>query len=170
MDLQTLRRLYEFNAWADRRTLESCAVLTPEQFTQDLKSSFHSVRDTLVHIFGAEWVWCERWQGRSPTGLPWTANFTDYDSVSARWNEVLRDLQQFVEGLTQADLNRPLEVRTFAGGIYKQPLWEMMQHVVNHGSYHRGQIATMLRQLGAQPPTEDLILFYRESNAAASAT
>jgi len=165
MDLQTLRRLYEFNAWADRRTLESCAVLTPEQFTQDMKSSFHSVRDTLVHILGAEWIWLERWDGRSPTALPWAPNFTDYESVRARWQEVERDLRQFVGELTQADLDRVLERRTMAGGVYTQPLWEMMQHVVNHGSYHRGQVATMLRQLGAQPAVEDLILFYRESNA-----
>lgn len=167
MDLQTLRRLYEFNAWADRRTLESCAVLTPEQFTQDMKSSFHSVRDTLVHIFGAEWIWLERWQGRSPTAFPWAPNFPDHTGVRARWMEVERDLQRFVEGLTQEDLDKSLQVRTMAGGIYTQPLWEMMQHVVNHGSYHRGQLATMLRQLGAKPAAEDLILFYRERNAAA---
>src|ERR1700683_4623109 len=137
MDLQTLRRLYEFNAWEDRRTLESCAVLTPEQFTRDMKSSFHSVRDTLVHIFGAEWVWLERWEGRSPTALPWARNFPDYASVSARWLQVERALQQFVGGLTQADLDQVLERRTMAGGVFRQPLWEMMQHVVNHGSYHR---------------------------------
>jgi uncharacterized damage-inducible protein DinB len=163
MDLQTLRRLYEFNAWADRRTLESCAVLTPEQFTRDMKSSFHSVRDTLVHIFGAEWIWLERWEGRSPTALPWAPNFPDFESVRARWQEVELGLRQFVGGLTQADLDRVLERRTMAGGVFRQPLWEMMQHVVNHGSYHRGQIATMLRQHGAQPAVEDLVLFYRES-------
>jgi uncharacterized damage-inducible protein DinB len=168
MDLQTLCLLYEFNAWADRRTAESCAVLSPEQFTQDMKSSFHSVRDTLVHIFGAEWLWLERWNGRMPTAFPWAPNFTDLAMVRARWLEVERDLLNFVQNLDQQRLDAKMEVRTTAGGLYTQPLWQMTQHLVNHGSYHRGQVATMLRQLGAKPATEDLILFYRERNAAAT--
>ena len=168
MDLQTLRLLYEFNSWADRRTLESCAALTLEQFTQDMKSSFRSVRDTLVHILGAEWLWLERWHGRMPAALPWAPNYPDHAAVAARWTEIERDMRQFVAVLSQSDLDREQQVRTTAGGLYTQPLWQMMQHVVNHGSYHRGQVATMLRQLGAKPVAEDLILFYRERNAAAA--
>jgi uncharacterized damage-inducible protein DinB len=162
MDIETLRTLFEFNSWADQRTLESCAALTPEQFTRDLNSSFHSVRDTLVHIFGAEWLWLERWQGRMPTALPWAPNFLDHSSVGARWVEVDSDLRQFVAGLKPEDIGRSFQVRTTSGGLYTQPLWQMMQHLVNHGSYHRGQVATMLRQLGAKPVATDLILFYRE--------
>jgi uncharacterized damage-inducible protein DinB len=165
MDVATLRALFEFNSWADRRTLESCAALAPEQFTRDLHSSFPTVRDTLVHIFGAEWLWLERWQGRMPTALPWAPNFPDHASVSARWAEVHRDLQRFVAGLTQERVERSFEVRTTSGGLYTQPLWQMMQHLANHGSYHRGQVATMLRQLGEKPPATDLILFYRERAA-----
>jgi uncharacterized damage-inducible protein DinB len=162
MDIETLRTLFEFNSWADQRTLESCAALTPEQFTRDLNSSFHSVRDTLVHIFGAEWLWLERWQGRMPTALPWAPSFLDHSSVGARWVEIDRDLRQFVAGLKPEDIGRSFQVRTTSGGLYTQPLWQMMQHLVNHGSYHRGQVATMLRQLGAKPVATDLILFYRE--------
>jgi uncharacterized damage-inducible protein DinB len=165
MDTETLRTLFEFNFWADRRTLESCAALTPEQFTRDLHSSFPSVRDTLVHIFGAEWLWLERWQGRMPTALPWAPNFPDHAGVSARWTEVHRDLQRFVANLTPEQVERSFEVRTTSGGLYTQPLWQMMQHLANHGSYHRGQVATMLRQLGEKPPATDLILFYRERAA-----
>jgi uncharacterized damage-inducible protein DinB len=165
MDIETLRTLFEFNSWADKRTLESCATLAREQFTRDLNSSFHSVRDTLVHIFGAERLWLERWQGQMPTALPWAPNFPDHSSVSVRWSEVDRDLRQFVAGVTQEDVNRSFEVRTTSGGLYTQPLWQMMQHLANHGSYHRGQVATMLRQLGEEPPATDLILFYRERAA-----
>jgi len=165
MDIETLRTLFEFNSWADRRTLESCALLTSEQFTRDLKSSFPSVRATLVHIFGAEWLWLERWQGRMPTALPWAPSFPDIASVSARWAEVHRTLSEFVGGVSQEDANRSFEVRTTSGGLYTQPLWQMMQHLANHGTYHRGQVATMLRQLGAKPQPTDLILFYREHAA-----
>jgi uncharacterized damage-inducible protein DinB len=162
MDIETLRTLFEFNSWADKRTLESCFALTPEQFTRNLNSSFSSVRDTLVHILGAEWLWLERWQGRMPTALPWAPNFPDHANVSARWGEIDRDLWKFAAGVTQSDIDRSFEVRTTSGGLYTQPLWQMMQHLANHSSYHRGQVATMLRQLGAKPMATDLILFYRE--------
>jgi uncharacterized damage-inducible protein DinB len=64
MDLNDVRRLYDYNTWANHRTLESCAALTDEQFTRNLGSSFPSVRDTLVHLFQVEWIWLERWHGR----------------------------------------------------------------------------------------------------------
>ena len=120
------------------------------------------MRDTLVHIFGAEWLWLERWQGRMPTALPWAPNFPDYASVSTRWSEVDRDLLKFATDVTQDEADRSFEVRTTSGGLYTQPLWQMMQHLINHGTYHRGQVATMLRQLDVKPPATDSILFYRE--------
>ena len=69
MNLDDFRRLYDYNSWANRRTLEACAPLNDEQFTRDLRSSFRSVRDTLVHILLVEWLWRERWLGRSPDQL-----------------------------------------------------------------------------------------------------
>ena len=69
MNVEDLRLLYDFNAWANRRTIEACASLTSEQFTRDLASSFRSVRDTLAHIYGAEWLWLERWHGRIPSAF-----------------------------------------------------------------------------------------------------
>lgn len=159
---ETLRLLYEYNAWANHRTLGSCAALTNEQFTRDLSSSFHSVRDTVAHIFGAEWLWLERFHGRSPTGLPPGTGFPDLASVRTRWAELEHNLMSFVAGLAAEDLARVYEFRTTKGVVYPNTLWQALQHVVNHGSYHRGQVATMLRQLGAKPNYTDLIYFYRE--------
>ena len=85
MDTNDFRLLYDFNAWANRHTLDACAALDAEQFLRDLGSSFGSVRDTLAHIYGAEWIWLERWLGRVPTaGLPSAADFPDFDSVRKR--------------------------------------------------------------------------------------
>ena len=158
----TLRLLYEYNAWANRRTLDACAALTEEQFARDLDSSFRSVRDTLVHILGAKWVWLERWQGRSPAALPAAAEFPTLANMRARWAEVEGKLLSFVNALSAEELARVHEYRTLKGGVYANALWQALQHVVNHGSHHRGQVATMLRQLGAQPRFTDLIYFYRE--------
>ncbi|HXQ26583.1 MAG TPA: DinB family protein [Candidatus Acidoferrales bacterium] len=169
MDIQDFRTLYQYNSWANHRTLDSCASLTPEQFTRNLGSSFGSVRDTLVHILGAEWIWLERWHGRVPTGLPVAADSPDFESVRRRWTEVERDLTDYIASLTPEDLHRAVQLKTLAGVPHSQPLWPCLQHLANHSTYHRGQIATLLRQLGAKAVSTDLIGFYREQSAKASA-
>jgi uncharacterized damage-inducible protein DinB len=163
-----VRILYDYNAWANHRQMNA-SVLTPEQFTKPLGSSFSSVRDTLAHICGAEWIWLERFQGRSPASLPDTTQFKDVASLRAHWVELEARLLKFVRELKQTDLDRVFEYKTLKFGVYKNPLWQSMQHVVNHGTYHRGQITTMLRQHGAQPILTDLMHFYREREVTASA-
>jgi uncharacterized damage-inducible protein DinB len=169
MKPEEMSLLYDFNAWANHRSMEAASALTPEQFTKPLGSSFSSVRDTLAHICGAEWIWLERFQGRSPSSLLDASQFPDAPSLRARWDELETHLLKFVHGLTQQDLDRVLEYKTLKFGVYQNPLWQSLQHVVNHGSYHRGQVTTMLRQHGAQPILTDLMHFYRERSMAASA-
>jgi len=169
MNIEDVRTLYDYNSWANHRALEACAAVTPEQFTRDLGSSFRSLRDTLAHIYGAEWIWLERWHGRIPTGLPSATDFPDLETTRRRFAEIDRDLLDYVASLTAGDLQRVIEIRTTAGVPYAQPLWQMLQHLVNHGTYHRGQVTTLLRQLGAKAVSTDLIGFYRERAAQAKA-
>ena len=169
MTPQEMRVLYDYNSWANYRSLDAASSLTPEKFVQPMGSSFGSVRDTLAHIYGAEWIWLERFQGRSPSSLPETTQFNDMASLRERWNELETRLLAFVNGLNQSDLERMFEYKTLKFGAYRNPLWESMQHVVNHGTYHRGQVTTLLRQLGAQPIATDLMHFYRERATAAGA-
>lgn len=161
--------LYEYNAWADRRALEAAGALSKEQFNKQMGSSFSSVRDTLSHIYGVEWLWLERFQGRSPSAIPDDAEFADIANLQASWTTFAPTLLTFVRGLGQADLDRVMQYKTMKFGVYHNPLWQSMQHLVNHGTYHRGQITTLLRQLGAQPILTDLMHFYRERGAAAGA-
>jgi uncharacterized damage-inducible protein DinB len=169
MSPEDIRALYDYNAWANRRSLSAAAALTPEQFTKPMGSSFSSVRDTLAHIFGAEWIWLERFQGRSPSSLPDTTQYHDISTLGERWGEFEPRLLNFVRGLTQSDLDRVMEYKTLKFGVYSNPLWQSMQHLVNHGSYHRGQVTTLLRQLGAPAILTDLMHFYRERSVAAKA-
>jgi uncharacterized damage-inducible protein DinB len=169
MTPEEIRLLYDYNAWANHRELDAVSALTAEQFAKPLGSSFSSVRNTLAHICGAEWIWLERFQGRSPASLPDTTQYKDVASLRAHWDELEVRLLKFVRGLTQSDLDRLIEYKTLKFGVYKNPLWQSMQHVVNHGTYHRGQITTMLRQHGAQPILTDLMHFYREREVAAGA-
>ena len=161
--------LYDYNAWANRRALDAAGALTKEQFVKPMGSSFGSVRDTLAHICGAEWIWLERFQGRSPASLPDTAAFGDVASLREKWAEQEARLLAFVGKLKQEDLDRVMEYKTLKFGVYRNPLWQSMQHLVNHGTYHRGQVTTLLRQHGAQPILTDLMHFYRERAMAVNA-
>lgn len=161
MTAEQARLLYEFNAWANRRVLDACAALSAGQFTQEIVSSFPSVRDTLAHIMGGEWLWLERWKGRSHASLPPGSDYPDLNSIRTSWAPVERDLLAFVNALDEAGLERIVAYQNTAGKPYETVQWQMLQHLVNHGSYHRGQITTLLRQLGAQPVATDLIGFYR---------
>jgi uncharacterized damage-inducible protein DinB len=169
MTVEDFHVLYEYNSWANHRMIDSCAQLSNEQFTRSLGSSFASVRDTLAHIYGAEWLWLERWQGRVPLSLPVSADFPDLKSLRARWAEHERKLEDYIRSLTPSELERVIKYKNTKGVPFEGPVWPMLQHVVNHSTYHRGQVTTLLRQLGAQPVSTDLIAFYRERAAQASA-
>jgi uncharacterized damage-inducible protein DinB len=169
MSPEDIRFVYDYNAWANRRSLDAAAPLTVEQFTRPLGSSFSSVRDTLAHIWGAEWIWMERFEGRSPASLPDVGQFHEISALRTRWREEEARLTKLAARVTQSDLNGPHEYRTLKFGQYTNPLWLSMQHLVNHGTYHRGQITTLLRQVGAKPLSTDVIHFYRERAGAANA-
>jgi uncharacterized damage-inducible protein DinB len=169
MTVDDFRTLYEYNSWANRRTLDACSALSVEQFTRDLHSSFGSVRDTVAHIYGAEWIWLERWHGRIPSALPTAADFPDLAALRARWAEHERNLNEYIRSLTPSELGRVIKYQNTKGVPFEGPIWPMLQHVVNHSTYHRGQVTTLLRQLGAAPASTDLIVFYRERTAQASA-
>jgi uncharacterized damage-inducible protein DinB len=163
-----MQQLFDYNTWANHRSLQAAAALAQEQFTKPLASSFSSVRDTLVHICGAEWVWHERFEGRSPSAIPDFSALQSVDALREHWTVQESKLLAFVRGITQSNLDAVMEYKTINFGVYKNPLWKSMQHVVNHGTYHRGQVTTMLRQLDAKPILTDLMHFYRERAAAVS--
>jgi uncharacterized damage-inducible protein DinB len=169
MSPEEMVTLYEYNAWADRRSLDAASKLTTEKFVQPLGSSFSSVRDTLTHIYGAEWIWLERFLGNSPSSFPDLSKFVDVATLREAWIPQEKRLLDFVGSLSQADLDRVMEYKTMKFGTYSNPMWQSMQHVVNHGTYHRGQVTTLLRQLGGEPILTDLMHFYRERAVAANA-
>src|ERR1700680_589283 len=109
MTPEEIRLLFAYDAWANARDVEACAALTPEQFTRALGSSFTSVRDTLAHILGAQWIWTERFHGRATVGLPKTDQYADIASLRAGWAGVEHDLHAFVGRLSAADLDRSFE-------------------------------------------------------------
>jgi uncharacterized damage-inducible protein DinB len=144
--------------------LDAAATLTPEQFTRDLGSSFPSVRDTLTHVMAAEHIWRARWRGESPRRLLDAAEFPTLGDVRARWAEVERELSEFVRGVTDDSLGRVVAYTNTRGEEWRYALGPMMQHVVTHSAYHRGQVTTMLRQLGARGVLTDFLAYHDEAS------
>jgi len=164
MNLQDARHLINFHYWARNRMLEALEPLSLEQFTQELGGSFGSVRNTAVHTLSAECVWLLRWKGENPPGMLAPVGYPDLAAVRHAWIDNEAKMRQFFEPLDEAGLQKVIPYKTFAGLETASPLWQMLQHVVNHASYHRGQVTTLLRQLGAAPPKgTDLIAYYREN-------
>jgi uncharacterized damage-inducible protein DinB len=163
MTANDLRHLIDYHYWARDRVLDAVRALEVSAFTAPRESSFTSIRDTLAHTYLAEWAWYSRWQGHSPSAFPALDQFADVDSLSTAWQDTEAKVRAFIEPMSDTDTTRVIGYRLFSGVEAASPMWQMVQHVVNHASYHRGQVTTMLRQAGATPAKSmDLITYYRE--------
>lgn len=156
--------LYEYNRWANGRTLDAVEKLDPAAFLKNLGNSFASVHATLVHMAGAEWIWLRRWQGDSPSRPP-TGEYPTVASLRERFHALGRERETYLAGVSDERLQQPFDYTDLAGNAMRLPLVQSMQHVVNHGTYHRGQVTTMLRQLGATPVSTDMSRFYLDRAA-----
>ena len=161
MNLREIQRLYDYNSWANERVLESLQAIGQEVFTSNKQASHGSIRGIIAHIAAAEWIWLERWKGSSPAGLLPESEFETVEIATQRVRKIDHDLQQFTNALTQADLDGSRGYKTTEGKAYSNVLSDMLLHLANHSSYHRGQITTLLRQSGATPQSTDFILFIR---------
>jgi uncharacterized damage-inducible protein DinB len=170
MTKDDIQLLYEYDRWANNSVLQAVSTLSVEEFTRDLGGSFRSLRDTLVHIIGVEWGWLTLWKEPSLSSAIvtdlWTRlgalfhpnAFPDVAAVQLRWAEVEREQVEFVNRVTNESLRRMLPVRET-----QISLAHLMQHLANHSTYHRGQVALMMRQLSAEPLATDFAVFLMEA-------
>ena len=166
MTLQDLRTLLDYHYWARDRMFEALEPLTAEQVDRDMGNSFKSIRDTVTHVYAAEWAWYSRWQGTSPDKLLPADLCPDLAAVRLAWTDLEAKIRAYLEHLGEANVTQVIEYKLLSGQAGASPFWQMLQHVVNHGSYHRGQITNKLRQLGAQPAKSlDMIAFYRSQGS-----
>jgi uncharacterized damage-inducible protein DinB len=159
MNAETVRLLADYTVWADDRMFGAVAKLPPEAFLRDLGSSLKSVRDTVVHLVSAQWVWFNRWQGKVPPGMWNAAEYPDAASVRSKWESLWAELGPFLKSKSDADLARDLRYKNLKGEEFAYPLGQLAMHLANHSSYHRGQVTTLLRQLGAEPVATDFVVF-----------
>ena len=170
MTKDDLQLLFQYDRWANNRALKAAAALTGEQFTRDLGGSFRSVRDTVLHIISGEWIWLQYWKETSHTpellaelrkrreAIFSQDAVSDVAAVRLKWVEIEKEMAEFVGGLTDEALRTMLPARDT-----QISLAQLMQHVANHSTYHRGQAALMMRQLGAEPIATDFHVFIAEA-------
>ena len=165
MNMEEIRVLFDFDAWATDRTLESVSAVPVGTYLEDLKSSHGGIHGTLVHIYRSNMIWLQRWKG-SPPSAPAAANdIPDLESLKSHWREYRADSDRYLGSLDDAKIRGLFSYNDLRGNPQSEPLFQQMQHLINHSSYHRGQIVTMLRQTGFKPIGTDLILYYRTKKA-----
>ncbi len=153
--------LFDFNSWANARTLQAVDTLPEEKLYVDLKNSFGSIHGTLVHLCAAEDIWLQRMNGADPGIFLKKENLPTYAAVKEKWRAVEAGWKEYIAKLTDAELGKTLVFHNLKGEKVSQLVWQSLQHLVNHSSYHRGQITTLLRQSGGTPVSTDLIAYYR---------
>ncbi len=159
MTIQEVLALFEYNEWANAKMLTVIDGIPVENLTTPIPSSFPSILGTMAHIVAAEWIWLRRWKGENPTSFPeWLSN-PSLEGISAKLAEVESERRSLLASIDGPGLQRTIEYRTLNGTPYAHRLEDLCRHVVNHSTYHRGQLTTLLRHVGATPPATDMILF-----------
>ena len=166
MDLSDIQRLFSYTEWANDLAMDAASKLPDESFRRDVGISHKSIFGTLVHMAGAEWIWSERWNGRSPAKAEawstWsTESCCDLAQLRQRWGDLVNSRAQFMSQLDDERLTTELAFKLLSGDSSSMRLIDQMQHVVNHATLHRGQVVGMIRQLGQDPPPTDLIFYLR---------
>lgn len=163
MNKNDVKTLIEYNEWANSRILQSAAQVTAEQFTAPAHLSFGSLRGTLVHVLATETIWRMRsLESISPTALLSESEFPTFEALRQRWVEEGGKLRAYVAPLDDGDMLRMVHYTNTKGTPFDTVLWQLLAHVVNHGTQFRSEAGVALTEYGRSPGDLDLIKFLRE--------
>jgi uncharacterized damage-inducible protein DinB len=155
-----LLQLYEYHYWANRQFMDTAAGLNSEQLFQPQGHSWGSLFGVLLHMTHAEWIWLMRWKGISPAALPAQDQFPDLSSVRTRWNGLETEIMDFIRSLNSARLQQEIAYTNTSGNYYRLPLWQLMVHVPNHATHHRGELAAMFALMDIPHPEDDWLYYF----------
>ncbi len=163
MTTDAIRALFAYTDWANERMLAALEQLAEDDLGKGLGGSFASLRDTFAHILAAEWLWLERWQGKDPRAMPEWVAAAGLAELGERMRRTAQERQRRLARLTAEAAAAPATYRNLKGDVtWRVRVGDMLLHVANHSTYHRGQLASKLRQLGVVPPATDLLIYASE--------
>lgn len=161
MSPDLLRTHIDYSAWASRRLVDAASRLSPAELSRDFQTADRSILGTLVHLYAADRLWLSRLNGGPHPGFVTDADRhlavleNDWPALYQRWKDWAR-------GITPESAVASVSYNDMRGNPWSQALWQLILHVVNHGTHHRGQVSGFLRSLGHPPPPLDLVVYYRE--------
>jgi uncharacterized damage-inducible protein DinB len=167
--LNEVDELFDYNDWANARLLGACSSLSQANWSQDVGGSYPTLLSVLAHVVGGEWIWLKRWTGESPISVPGWFKDPTPSSLEDALQQVQEERRRFLDTLTERDLDREVPYTLLDGSTGALALSTLLRHLVSHSTYHRGQLASMLRRLNVAPPATDLLIFalQRKTNANA---
>jgi uncharacterized damage-inducible protein DinB len=160
---ELLKQYAAFNIWSTQKLAEVILALPEKQQLAELPSSFSSLQKTLLHMWDAESIWWQRLKLQERISRP-SDHFkgNTKDAVNGLINQS-KQWEEWVNNATDLSIEHVFQYQTFDGTQYKQPTWQMLLHIFNHSTYHRGQLVNMLRQSGVEKiPGTDFILWSRK--------
>jgi uncharacterized damage-inducible protein DinB len=161
--LELVRGLYDYNEWANNHVIEAASTLSEEEFSQKQGASFESVEGNLAHVMGAQVVWLQRWTGGSnPRPVLEFQKTQGLSAIRDALAESHDRLRAFVSSLTDDRLDEILAYKDSAGRAHERVIWQLMAHVVNHGTHHRAETAMAMASLGKPMRELDYVFFELE--------
>jgi uncharacterized damage-inducible protein DinB len=163
METKLIRGLYGYHHWANRTLFDVARGLGAEAAARDVGKhwSFPTLTRMFSHIYGADWVWLQRFQGASPTTVP-GPEFATLNALRPAWDALEAEQRAHVDGLSEADLARVVSFKNTRGIEGHVALGPLLQHVVNHATHHRSEVATMVTMTKGSPAPTDMVLYYRQ--------
>jgi uncharacterized damage-inducible protein DinB len=172
--LDHYRAMARYNRWMNEKLYAVAATLSDEERKRDLGAFFRSVHGTLNHLVLTDRAWLWRFtadpeiaESRDADGRPIRITslaqtlYADFDQLRRERARTDAAIETWTGGLDQARLDAPITYRTSAGVAHEHPLWQALTHFVNHQTHHRGQVTTLLKQLGREPGVTDMIVLLR---------
>lgn len=161
MTAYEIQELIRYSGWATGKVLEAASALPSEDLTRDVGVSHKSIFKTLAHVYWADLAWHTRVVNPNEAmHEPETLS-----ELKLRWTQLQRAWEEWADELDDTSAQVNIAFKSSYGGEFENPVWELVYHVVNHGTLHRGQVMAMIRQLGIEPPHTDFIFYVREREA-----
>jgi uncharacterized damage-inducible protein DinB len=156
-----LTRLYHYDEWATNKLIDAAEKVDTAGLQKDLGTSFGSLFGTLLHTYGAQALWLARWKHSPNPGLATVEQIPTLEELKSRWQKLRMEFREFLNSKTDDELQSAHSYTDLKGNPWSELLYQQIQHLMFHSMYHRGQVVTLLRQLGQTPPQTDLIAYYR---------
>jgi len=164
--MYSIQRHLAYNDWANKKLAEILSLVEPSLTDTESPSSFNTIRKTIYHVWDAQEIWFTRIQGNEISNWPSQSFTGNFEEGLKLFTENSKALFDFIESKDRAFLDTNIHYKNMKGVAYAQPVEDILFHLVNHGTFHRGQVVTMLRTLGhTNLQSTDLITYMRIQQA-----